>query len=117
MPKLAQIWADGAYAGDIEDHTLKKHGVILEIVRRSDDVQTKMWVGPGETPTPQSQGFKVIRWRWIVERTFGWLGRKRRLSKDYEQRTDVSETWMYVGMSHLMLRRLSTAAPAGASAG
>ena len=117
LPKLAQIWADGAYAGDIEDHTLKKHGVILEIVRRSDDVQTKMWVGPGETPTPQSQGFKVIRWRWIVERTFGWLGRKRRLSKDYEQRTDVSETWMYVGMSHLMLRHLSTAAPSGASAG
>ena len=118
LPDITKMWADGGYAGALEKHVLEKHGVTLEIVRRSDDRSPEMWVAPGETPTPRSLGFKLIKWRWIVERTFGWLGRSRRLSKDYEQRTDVSETWMHVGMSRLMLKRLTTAAiPAGASPG
>ena len=52
------------------------------------------------------QGFVVIPKRWIVERTFGWLNRSRRLSKDYEERSDVSEAMIYIAMIHLMLRRL-----------
>ena len=51
-------------------------------------------------------GFQVLPKRWIVERTFGWLNRSRRLSKDYEQRSDVSENMIYIAMIHLMLRRL-----------
>ena len=109
LPNVTKMWADGAYAGPLEDHVLKTYGITLEIVRRSDDGPPQMWVGPGESPTPRSSGFKLLKWRWIVERTFGWLGRNRRLSKDYEQRTDVSETWVHVGMSRLMLRRLTTA--------
>jgi len=54
----------------------------------------------------QPQGFAVQPKRWIVERTFGWLNRFRRLSKDYEQRPAVSEAFIYLSMSHLMLRRL-----------
>lgn len=54
-----------------------------------------------------SGGFEVQPKRWIVERTFGWLNRFRRLSKDYEQRTDVAEGLIYLSMSHLMLRRLT----------
>ena len=52
------------------------------------------------------RGFAVQPQRWIVERTFGWLNRFRPLSKDYEQRPDVSEAFIYLSMSHLMLRRL-----------
>ena len=53
------------------------------------------------------RGFVVLPKRWIVERTFGWLGRYRRLSKDYEQNTASSEAWIYVAMIHLMVRRLA----------
>ena len=52
-------------------------------------------------------GFVVQPKRWIVERTFAWLNRFRRLSKDYEQRPVVSEAFIYLAMSHLMLRRLT----------
>lgn len=52
-------------------------------------------------------GFKVLPKRWIVERTFGWLGRRRRLSKDYEQLTETSETVIRVAMIGLMARRLA----------
>lgn len=52
-------------------------------------------------------GFVVQPKRWIVERTFAWLNRFRRLSKDYDQRPDVIEGFIYLAMSHLMLRRLT----------
>jgi putative transposase len=50
--------------------------------------------------------FVVQPKRWIVERTFGWLNRFRRLSKDFEQRVDIAEGFVYLAMAHLMLRRL-----------
>ncbi len=53
------------------------------------------------------RGFEVQPQRWIVERTFGWLNRFRRLSTDYEQRSAISEGFIYVSMIHLMLRRLA----------
>jgi putative transposase len=52
-------------------------------------------------------GFQVLPWRWVVERTFGWLGRNRRLSKDYEFLPETEEAFIYVGMVRLMLRRLA----------
>jgi len=63
----------------------------MEIVKRSDDVK----------------GFKLLPHRWVVERTFGWLGRQRRLSKDYEYLPATSEIFIYIAMSGLMLRRLA----------
>jgi putative transposase len=59
------------------------------------------------TPTPHVQGFVVRPWCWIVERTLGWLGRQRRLSKDYERTLQKSETLLKVAMIRLMLRRLA----------
>lgn len=53
------------------------------------------------------RGFEVQPQRWIVERTFGWLNRFRRLSKDYEHRSPISEGLIYLSMIHLMLRRLA----------
>ena len=49
------------------------------------------------------EDFKVLKWRWIVERTFAWLGRYRRLSKDYEGSEESSESWIYLAMIHFML--------------
>lgn len=91
FPRLARIWADGAYAGALIDWVVATLGCVLEIVKRSDD-QT---------------GFVVLPKRWIVERTFGWFGRYRRLSKDYEELPASSEAMVYIAMIQLMLHRLA----------
>ena len=53
---------------------------------------------------------QVVQWRWIVERTFGWLNRSRRLSKDFEALPETTETWIRIAMIHLMVRRLAARA-------
>lgn len=92
--RLRLIWADGGYAGRLIEwvYKLRRRGkVTLEIVKRNDDIR----------------GFKVLPKRWIVERTFGWLGRWRRLSKDYEYLTSTSEIMIRIAMIGLMTRRLA----------
>jgi len=91
FPRLQLIWADGGYAGKLIEWVKSVCGWILEIVKRSD----------------QARGFVVLAKRWIVERTFAWLGRYRRLSKDYEVLTDTSEAMIYLAMIHVMVRRLT----------
>jgi putative transposase len=91
--RLRLIWADGGYAGALVAWLARfrpRHPLRLEIVKRSDNVR----------------GFVVQPRRWIVERTFGWLNRYRRLSKDYETLPATSETMIYVAMIRLMLARL-----------
>lgn len=90
FPRLELIWADGGYRGQLEDWTRAFGGWVLEIVKRPKD----------------SHHFEVLPRRWVVERTFGWIGRCRRLSKDYEQLPQSSEAWVRIAMIHLMLRRL-----------
>ena len=92
FPRLQKMWADSRYTS-LVGVLLRQFGCDLEIVKRS----------------PGVKGFEVLPHRWIVERTFGWLGRSRRLSKDYEERTSSSEAMIYLAMSHLMLRRLQPA--------
>ena len=91
ISRMRLIWADGGYAGKLIDWVKEKCGWILEIVKRSDDIN----------------GFQVLPRRWVVERTFGWLGRYRRLSKDYEGLPETSESMVYAAMTHLMIRRLA----------
>ena len=93
FPRLSLIWADGGYAGKLVGWVQAFCGWVLQIVKRTDDVK----------------GFKLLPYRWVVERTFGWLGRNRRLSKDYEGRTDTSEAMIYWAMTRLMVRRLAQA--------
>jgi len=64
------------------------------------------WVGVVVKKLAGQKGFVVQPKRWIVERTFGWLNRSRRLSKDYERTTASSEAFIKVAMIHLMVRRL-----------
>ncbi|RTI39840.1 IS5/IS1182 family transposase, partial [Thermus scotoductus] len=55
-------------------------------------------------------GFKPLPKRWVVERTFAWMGRNRRLGKDYEYHPEVTEAWLYLGMIRLLVKRLARAA-------
>ena len=98
FPRLTKILADGIYNGDIADWAKEMGGWILELVVRDPD-----------EPEEERKKFKVLKWRWIVERTFAWLGRNRRMSKDYERTEESSESWIYVAMIHFMLRRLDPA--------
>ena len=89
--RLKLIWADGGYTGQLIEWVKTHCGWVLEIVKRSD----------------VAKGFQVLPRRWVVERTFGWLGRYRRLSKDYEELTDTSEALIQIAMIRLMMRRLT----------
>ena len=90
MPRLYLIWADGGYRGKLIIWVAAQCLWLLEIVKRNDSL--KMFI-----PLPK---------RWIVERTFSWLNRNRRLSKDYERKIESAEAWLYLSMSILMLKRL-----------
>jgi putative transposase len=98
FPRLKKILADGIYNGGIGEWAKELGGWIWELVVRD----------PNESEEEKKK-FKVLKWRWIVERTFAWLGRNRRMSKDYERTEESSESWIYLGMIHLMLRRLDPA--------
>jgi putative transposase len=91
FPRLALIWADGGYGGKLLIWALVVGGWVVEVVKK-----------PGG-----ATAFAVLPKRWIVERTFAWLGRSRRLSKDYEGLTETSEAVIRIAMIHLMLKRLA----------
>jgi putative transposase len=91
FPRLQRIWADGGYAGKLIGWLQETCAWVLEIIKRNDAVK----------------GFKLLPRRWVVERTFGWLGRYRRLSKDYERLPASSEAMVYWAMTRLMVRRLA----------
>jgi putative transposase len=87
-PWLRQIWADAGYVGRLVDWAMTTRGWALEIVKRTD----------------HRPGFRVLPRRWVIERTFAWLGRYRRLSKDYEYRTETSEAMIYAAMARRLAR-------------
>jgi putative transposase len=87
LPRLQVIWADGAYKA-VADWVLQTLGWVLTTILRP--------VG--------AKGYVHLPKRWIVERTFGWFGRYRRLSKDYEVNPRSSEAWIYLCMIHRMSR-------------
>ncbi len=90
FPRLERIWADGGYTGALVAWTAKFGQWILDIVKRPSD----------------QKGFSVLPRRWIVERTFGWFAKYRRLSKDYETLPESSEAMIHIAMMNLMIHRL-----------
>ncbi len=90
-PRLRRIYADGGYAGELVLMIAALCDRLLDIVRRSED----------------AKGFQVIRKRWIVERTFSWMDKCRRLSKDYERLSETSAAMVHLAMINLMLHRLA----------
>ena len=91
FPACASSGPDGGYRGQLAVWMYSRFGWVLEIVRRPKDTHQ----------------FEVLPRRWVVERTLAWLGRCRRLSKDCEARPETTESWVYIAMTHLMLRRLA----------
>ena len=89
LPRLARVWADSAYRALAEWASTNVTWVLDIVTRREGAV-----------------GFEVQPWRWVVERTFGWLGRYRRLSKDYEHNLQSSEALIYVTAIHRMARSM-----------
>ena len=98
--RLKKIWADGSYRGELVDwvYNLRlgrgRRRIHLEIVEKKPDGK-----------------FAVLPRRWIVERTFAWLGRSRRLSKDYEALCETAQNLTFIAMIQLMTRRLANKNP------
>ena len=93
FPWLRHVFADGAYAGDKLATALAGTGEwTLEIIKRSDT----------------AKGFEVLPRRWVVERTFAWFGRNRRLAKDFERSIQSATAWLFMASVQLLTRRLAT---------
>ncbi len=93
FPWLRHIFADGGYAGEKLRAALEDHGDwTIEIIKRSDT----------------AKGFQVLPRRWVVERTFAWLGRCRRLAKDWERSIESATAWANIASIRVMIRRLAT---------
>ena len=90
---LRLLWVDGGYNGDAFEQWVKtiRPNLEVEVVKRSDD----------------TSGFKALPRRWVVERTFAWLMRHRRLVRDYERTESSAEAWAYIAMIRIQLRRLA----------
>jgi putative transposase len=102
--RMDLVWADGAYTGGLREWLGRRLGWRLEVPHHTD---RQLWrYGLEEKP----RGFQVLPRRWVVERTFAWLGLSRRFSKDYERLPETAEAMIYGAMSRLMLRRLARAA-------
>jgi len=93
LPRFVKLFADGGYQHNFSDWLEERWGWLLEI------------------RVNLTKGFQVIPKRWVVERTFAWLGQHRRLSKDYEDLTTSSEAFIYLAMSRIMLKRLAKELP------
>jgi len=89
LGRMKLIWADGSYAGEFVREAKRSFGRVIEVVKR-----------------PELHKFVVLPKRWIVERTFGWFSKYRRLSKDYESLPASSETMIQIAMINLMIHRL-----------
>jgi putative transposase len=92
-PRLTTLWGDQKYRNHELDRWLEKHRDHWEL-----EIKSRPEGASGFVPVPK---------RWVVERTFAWLGRYRRHSKDYERRTDSSASMLRISSIHLMLRRLA----------
>ncbi len=91
FPKLRCIYADGGYAGKLIEWVAIMCDWLVQIVKRSD----------------AAKGFELVPKRWKVERTFGWLGRYRRNSRDYERLNETARANVHIAMINLMLHRLA----------
>ena len=104
LPRMELLWADGAYTRGFREWAEEERGWRVEVPHHRD---RQLWrYGLKEKP----RGFLVLPRRWVVERTFAWLGQARRLAKDYEKLPETGVAMIQWAMSRIMLRRLVRAA-------
>lgn len=106
LPNQLHVWADLAYWGvDYAAELQSQYGIELEIV--GNPRPKGYWMPRGSREIKKNpKEFKVQKRRWVVERTFAWMGRNRRLSKDYEYLPESSAAYLYLAMSAVMARRI-----------
>ena len=119
LPRLSHLWVDAGYRGRGKEWAENVLGLSVEVVHRAPKplpekiarMWAEEWAKEGEKIDWQKllprRGFEVLPRRWVVERTFAWLGQNRRMSKDYERLCVTGEAFVYVAMTRLMVRRLA----------
>ena len=108
FPRLRYAWADNGYRGPFLDWAARTTGITVQIVTRRDGGFRHTWARVGAPPREVPR-FAVVPRRWVVERTFAWLGRWRRLAKDYEYLAAISENAIYLAMALILLHRCARA--------
>lgn len=106
-PLLEALLADGAYAGLAADRTEVRTGVPVQIVRRSDANPAGAWAHKDGPEPTKKEGFQVIPLRWIVERSFAWFNRRRRLAVDHERTAVHSRAFFSVAVGYTLAARLA----------
>jgi putative transposase len=106
FPRIALIWADTAYQG-LKAWLLETLGWQLTISKHWWTGLRGVWSSPDQPPPEIPRGFHVLKRRWVVERTLAWIGRNRRMSRDYERLIQTSEMLLYAAMARVMRRRLA----------
>jgi putative transposase len=119
FPRLSHLWLDGGYKGKSKEWIERALGWTVEVVQHPPKMApqevmkawAREWAKEGMAidwdKLLPPKGFRVLPRRWVVERTFAWLGQDRRMSKDYEKLPATSEALIYVAMTRLMVRRLA----------
>jgi putative transposase len=105
LPRLELIWADHAYLGPLQTWVWETLGWRLQIVERPGG--RGQWLRADQEPPTRLPGFQLLPRRWVVERAFAWIGRNRRMSRDYEFPPATSEAWISLSMIRIMLKRLA----------
>jgi transposase len=108
FPRIRKLWTDSNYNGRFRTWAAEQlPDWDVEIVKHWWTGRKSVWVAPGQEPPTIPSGFQVLPKRWIVERTFAWVGQNRRFSEDYERLPATSEAFIYLARSRLMLRRVA----------
>lgn len=106
FPRLEHIWVDAGYRGKLIAKMKQLYHLTLKAVKHPwSEMRRGVWLPKDAAPPVIPTGFHVLPRRWVVERTFAWLGLSRQLSKDYETRSDSSEGMIYGVMIRITLRR------------
>jgi transposase len=99
------IWGDSGFAHERVSHACEASSIALEITRRPGEGTQLVWASAGEAPVVKVPSFQVLHHRWVVERTFAWLGRYRRLVRDFESTVASSLAWIRIALIRLLVQR------------
>ena len=106
VPTLRHVWVDGGYAGRGVRH-IQAAGWTVDVVRRNNERGRGQWRTPQMPMSVVRGGFELLRRRWVVERTFAWIGRFRRLSEEYDHSIESSKGWIWLASLRNILRRIA----------